>query len=44
LRKHFQCRLWHYKFPHHGDRSIAKTFSMTTFMFIAYGAASSQTT
>jgi hypothetical protein len=40
----FQCRLWHCKFPHHGCRTIAKIPSMTTFMFIAYGAASSQTT
>jgi hypothetical protein len=44
LQKHFQCRLWRCKFPHHGDRTIAKTSSMTTFMFITYGATSSQTT
>jgi hypothetical protein len=25
LQKHFQCRLWRYKFPHYGDRTIAKT-------------------
>jgi hypothetical protein len=44
LQKHFQYRLWHRKFPHHGDRTIVKIPSMNTFMFIAYGAASLQTT